>query len=189
MIRSTLAALLLLSSPARAEELTFDRCDAPAEAMARRGDEVRLECDAWIVNAPLHAELLRENQELKELVALLQARREASSEAAALYATLDRTRVDIEAINEKYFAQLSRKYDALDGLAAQANENTREAIRLSRALRRASYVTSGLVGGLAGAYTGRQLDGGWQAATGGAVAGVAVGALANWVVLRLTGLD
>jgi outer membrane lipoprotein SlyB len=181
--------MMAAASAARAREGTMP-CDKPAETLASAGDKVTFaECGAWIVNDKLLADITRQSEDRAELLKLLKARKDLADDVISIQAAALESAKKVAQINEVYYLKLKEKYQQVDNIAVESIENTREAIKLARSLRRTGYLTTSLVGGATGAYLGSQYGSGWRPAATGAAIGIAVGAAANWAILRLTGLD
>jgi hypothetical protein len=185
----SVAALVVLAwaSAAGAREGEF-KCE-DKETVVQPDDRVTFHCRAWIVSDTQLALLLRKDESTADLVKLLLDRRQLSDSVSTLQLQLVDSAKRIGAINEAAYVAVKEKYGELDKVTAASIENTREAVKLARSIRRASYFTSALLGGGMGAYLGHQVGNGWQPATAGAAIGAVVGFAANWAVLRLTGLD
>lgn len=94
----------------------------------------------------------------------------------------------MNALQNKFYADLRTIYTRTDSLARASTANTDAALNLVKKSQTASYITSSLAGGVAGGFIGGTLaTGGAQVQFNliGAIIGAAVGAGLNYLLLSL----
>ena len=167
-----------------------ESCEKAAQTVLDKGDKLENQCNFLLVfNDKEVAKIVGKDETRERLIQLFHQRVALSDETIAQQQAAIDSHKHIEAIENKSHDELLNKFNALDAAATQAVANTRSALALVRRVRIASYVSSGVLGGGAGAVLGTRIGDGAAPPIVGGIAGVVVGLGLDYLVLHIVGMQ
>jgi len=198
MLMSGMAFLAVSPTSAQTEQTVLRSCAEPGKLRVARGALVRVECDsAFVYNKPAELVLRRKDRVNDSLNRVTDSLLRVKDSVAATLRALVALRDSINAVKSAVILELrqihqieQRSYDSLrvllqvtDTAARASVANTDRALSYVRKVKAASYIASGLAGGVVGGFgikPGGESGFHWS----GFGVGAAVGVLTNWLLMK-----
>jgi len=199
MLMSGMAFLAVSPTSAQTEQTVLRSCAEPGKLRVARGALVRVECDsAFVYNKPAELVLRRKDRVNDSLNRVTDSLLRVKDSVAATLRALVALRDSINAVKSAVILELrqihqieQRSYDSLrvllqvtDTAARASVANTDRALSYVRKVKAASYIASGLAGGVVGGFgikPGGESGFHWS----GFGVGAAVGVLTNWLLMKV----
>ena len=195
----SLASLAVSTASAQIEPRVFSTCAEARRMRVARGTLVRVECDsAFVYNRAAELVLRRKDVVTDSLNRVTDSLLRVKDSVAATLRALVALRDSINAVKSAVILELrqihqieQRSYDSLrvllqvtDTAARASVANTDRALSYVRKVKAASYIASGLAGGVVGGFgikPGGESGFHWS----GFGVGAGIGVLTNWLLMKV----